>query len=64
MSNEPFGRQPAPYTIIICCDDGIDLHERVREFKRYCERAGDTTHDLAARPNEAAFRVYPRAVND
>lgn len=63
MSDEPFGRQPKPYTVLVCDGDPIDITEALRDLKRFLERAGDMTQPVIL-DSVSGFRVYPRAVND
>lgn len=60
MTDEPFGRQPEPVSVIFEGNQ-IDVDYWYIRFQKLAESAGDITMSLH---NRSGFRIYPRAVND
>lgn len=62
--DNPFGRQPEPVTVRITGDDR-DVTYWLRELMRRAEFKGDMVQTIDGTGNRcAAFRIFPRAVND
>lgn len=59
MSDEPFGRQPQPVSVLLT-GDILDVDYWMRQFMQRAEFKGD----VAQKRDNFSFVVYPRAVND
>lgn len=59
MSDEPFGRQPQPVTIVLT-GAPIDVSYWKQRLMRAAEFKGDMTQNQGL----DTFKIYPRAVND
>ena len=59
MTNQPFGRQPQPVTVVLAGEQ-IDIDRYMRRLQRAAESNGESTNWN----NPASFTIYPRAVND
>lgn len=59
MSDEPFGRQPEPVSVLLG-GNPIDVEYWMRELMRRAEFKGDLTQ----KNHHNEFIIYPRAVND
>lgn len=64
MSNEPFGRQPLPVTVIIVGQHELDVAYWHAEFSRRAGFKGDLVHQHHMNGLQQTFVIYPRAVND
>lgn len=60
MTDEPFGRQPKPVTVLFS-GEPIDVEFWKRELARRAEFKGDTVQQSGF---GHGFVIYPRAVND
>lgn len=64
MTDEPFGRQPKPVTIIITDGDQVDRDYWQRVIIRAGKNVGADTNEFPVSPSMNIFCIYPRAVND
>lgn len=58
MSDEPFGRQPQPVTILLQGED-IDVSYWLSKLRRFLENQGPYIS-----VGTSSIRIYPHAVND
>ena len=63
MTNEPFGRQPKPVTILIIDGDHIDRCDMQNMLYKYLRNRIDMI-EQSGRPEMQILRCYSRAVND